>query len=205
MYLLFFKRIIDFSLVFIGFIILLPLFLAIIILLYIANKGNVFFYQKRPGLHEKIFTIIKFKTMTDEKDAAGKLLPNEQRLTKVGNFIRKTSLDEIPQLINVLKGDMSLIGPRPLLPEYLPLYNKEQQKRHLVKPGITGWAQVNGRNAISWEQKFKYDVWYVENCSFLVDLKIILKTIKKVLISDGINTSSGKTMPPFLGKNEHHE
>ncbi|MDX1428381.1 MAG: sugar transferase, partial [Salegentibacter mishustinae] len=160
-----------------------------------------FFFQKRPGKNGRIFNIIKFKTMTDEKDENGNLLPDEKRLTAVGKFVRKTSIDEIPQLINVLKGNMSLIGPRPLLPQYLPLYSERQRKRHDVKPGITGWAQVNGRNAISWTKKFEYDVWYVENLSFGLDVRIIFKTIKKVLVSEGINTANMATTEAFNGKN----
>lgn len=178
-----------------------PVLLVFILLLIIANSGKPFFFQKRPGKNGKLFTIIKFKTMNDKKDVNGNLLNDAVRLTKVGNFVRKTSLDEIPQLINVLIGDMSLIGPRPLLPEYLPLYNSEQKKRHLVRPGITGWAQVNGRNAISWQQKFEYDVWYVENLSFKLDVQIIIKTIKKVLNSDGIYAGSTIVMNRFKGNN----
>lgn len=166
-----------------------------------ANNGKPFFFQNRPGEHGRIFKIVKFKTMTDEKDSDGKLLPDSKRLTAVGKFVRKTSIDEIPQLWNVLKGEMSIIGPRPLLPEYLGIYNSRQSKRHLVKPGITGWAQVNGRNAISWNQKFEYDVWYVEHISFKLDLKILLKTIKKVLVSEGINTANMATTEPFNGSN----
>jgi lipopolysaccharide/colanic/teichoic acid biosynthesis glycosyltransferase len=168
-------------------------------LLLISTKENPFFFQKRPGREEKIFKLIKFKTMTNDIDRDGKLLSDEVRLTKIGIFIRKTSLDEIPQLINVLKGEMSFIGPRPLLVEYLPLYNIEQKKRHKVKPGITGWAQVNGRNAISWEKRFEYDVWYVENMSFLLDLKILFLTLKKVLVSEGINSGTNVTMEKFTG------
>lgn len=169
------------------------------LLLFISNNGKPLFFQKRPGKNEKIFKVIKFKTMNDKKNNEGNFLPDVERLTKVGQFVRKISLDEIPQLINVIKGDMSLIGPRPLLPEYLPLYNSEQKKRHKVRPGITGWAQVNGRNAISWQQKFKYDVWYVENRSFLLDLKIILLTIKKVFKSEGINKEGEATTVKFTG------
>lgn len=180
-------------------IILSPLFLMILILLYFFNKKNVFFFQERPGKNEKIFRIIKFKTMTDERNSAGELLPDKDRLTRIGVFIRKTSLDELPQLINVLKGDMSFIGPRPLLVHYLPLYNDEQKKRHLIKPGITGWAQINGRNTISWQQKFQYDIDYVDNISFLLDLKIFFLTIKKVLTSEGINTQGQATTENFKG------
>lgn len=164
-----------------------------------ANNGKPFFFQLRPGKNAKLFNIIKFKTMNDKKDSNGELLPDHKRLTKVGAFVRKTSLDEIPQLINVIKGDMSLIGPRPLLPEYLPLYSKEQMRRHEVKPGITGWAQVNGRNAISWQEKFKLDVWYVNHVNFSLDLKIILLTIKKVLVKEGISSATSVTMEKFLG------
>jgi len=199
MYKLFTKRIIDFSAAMIGFIVLLPIFLLVTFLLYFANNGKPFFFQKRPGKNEKIFSIIKFKTMNDKKDILGNLLPDAKRLTKIGLFVRKTSLDEIPQLINVLKGDMSLVGPRPLLIQYLPLYNELQKKRHLVKPGITGWAQVNGRNAISWQQKFEYDVWYVENISFFIDIKVLFLTLLKVIKSDGISSSTSATMEEFKG------
>jgi len=168
--------------------------------LLFSNNGKPFFLQKRPGKKGKIFIIIKFRTMNDRLDKSGKLLPDGERLTAIGKFVRKTSLDEIPQLFNVLKGDMSLIGPRPLLPDYLHLYNDFQKRRHEVKPGITGWAQVNGRNAISWEQKFAYDVWYVDNLSFLVDLKIIFKTFEKVFKSEGINAANAATIEPFNGK-----
>jgi len=172
------------------------------ICLSIANKGaGAFFFQERPGKGEKIFRVIKFKTMNDKCDALGNLLPDNQRLTRIGRLVRKLSLDEIPQLINVLKGDMSLVGPRPLLIEYLSLYNKFQKRRHEVKPGITGWAQVNGRNAISWDNKFKYDVWYVDNISFILDLKIFLMTIKKVFKREGINSQNSVTMEKFLGNN----
>ena len=195
-----FKRIIDFSLSFLGFIIISPIFLLLWIWLSIANKGaGAFFFQERPGKDEKIFKVIKFKTMNDRKDASGKLLPDAQRLTKVGKFVRSTSLDEIPQLLNVIKGDMSLIGPRPLLVQYLPLYNETQRRRHEVRPGITGWAQVNGRNAISWEQKFAYDVWYVDNVSLSLDVKILLKTIQKVFKREGISSDTSATMEPFKG------
>lgn len=193
------KFIFDFTIALVGFLILLPLFCVITIFLYIVNKGKPFFFQTRPGQNEKLFKVIKFKTMNDRKDEKGNLLPDEQRMTTVGKFIRKTSLDEIPQLLNILKGEMSLVGPRPLLPEYLPLYNKEQRKRHQVKPGITGWAQVNGRNAISWEEKFKYDVWYVEHQSFTLDLKILLMTIKKVFMSEGISAEGHVSIEKFKG------
>ena len=182
MYKFFFKRIIDFIIVFIALLIIWPILLIITIWLYFANKGaGAFFTQDRPGKDGKIFKVIKFKSMTDERDENGNLLPNDQRITKVGSFIRKTSIDELPQLINVLKGDMSLIGPRPLMPRYLGLYSKEQARRHEVRPGITGWAQVNGRNNITWTEKFKLDVWYVDNCSLWIDIKIIFMTIKNVL------------------------
>ena len=199
MYEPFFKRIIDFIGALIGLVLLSPLFIIVTIALYFANQGKPFFLQLRPGKKEKLFKIIKFKTMNDKKDEAGNLLPDAERLTKIGSFVRKTSLDEIPQLLNVLKGDMSLIGPRPLLPEYLPLYNDFQKKRHHVKPGITGWAQVNGRNAISWQQKFEYDVWYVTNYSFFLDLKIVFLTIKKVFLSEDIAQEGEATMEVFNG------
>ncbi|WP_286761109.1 sugar transferase [Salegentibacter sp. UBA1130] len=201
MYRHFFKNLLDFLIAFTALLVLSPLLIPIIVLLALANRGKPFFFQKRPGKDERIFSIIKFKTMTDEKDRNGNLLPDDKRLTGVGKFVRKTSIDEIPQLINVLKGDMSLIGPRPLLPQYLPLYSERQRKRHEVKPGITGWAQVNGRNAISWTKKFEYDVWYVENLSFGLDVSIIFKTIKKVIISEGINTANMATTEAFNGKN----
>ena len=198
MYKNFFKRIIDFIIVFIALLIIWPILLIITIWLHFANKGaGAFFTQERPGKDGKIFKVIKFKSMTDERDADGNLLPNEQRLTKVGKFVRRTSIDELPQLINVLKGDMAIIGPRPLLTKYLELYSIEQARRHEVRPGITGWAQVNGRNAISWTKKFELDVWYVDNCSLLLDLKIIFMTIMNVLKSKDIVLSTG----PFTGKN----
>ncbi len=193
------KSIIDFVVASIGFIIISPLFIIITLFLVVLNNGKPFFFQKRPGKNEKIFKVIKFKTMNDKKDKEGNLLSDDKRLTKIGKFVRKTSLDEIPQLLNVIKGDMSLIGPRPLLVEYLLLYNDFQKKRHKIKPGITGWAQVNGRNAISWEKKFELDVWYVDNQSFLLDLKIILLTIKKVLVSEGISSGASVTMEKFRG------
>ena len=196
------KRTLDFCLTLLAVVVLSPLLLLIAIWLHFANKGaGVFFTQERPGKGGKIFKVIKFKTMTDERDANGNLLPDEQRLTKVGRFVRSTSIDELPQLINVLKGDMALIGPRPLLVQYLPLYNKEQARRHEVRPGITGWAQCHGRNAISWSKKFELDVWYVDHCSFLLDLKIILLTIKKVLVREGISSETSVTMEPFTGNN----
>ena len=197
---LYFKRLLDLALSLFGFVLIIPIFLLLWLLLTIANKGaGAFFLQQRPGKNEKIFNVIKFKTMTDEKDTDGKLLPDEKRLTKIGKFVRSASLDEIPQLLNVIKGDMSLIGPRPLLVQYLPLYNENQKRRHEVRPGITGWAQVNGRNAISWEQKFKYDVWYVDNVSLSLDFKILLLTIKKVFIREGINSDTNITMEMFKG------
>ncbi len=193
------KPLCDFLLALSLIIVLSPLLVLIILLLYVFNQKNVFFFQDRPGKNEKVFRIVKFKTMTDQRDDFGQLLPDGLRLTKMGKFIRKTSLDELPQLINVLKGDMSFIGPRPLLVSYLPLYNEVQKKRHLIKPGITGWAQVNGRNTISWEKKFEYDVWYVDHLSFLLDLKIILLTVKKVIKSEGINTDGQATTESFKG------
>ena len=202
MYSHFLKRILDFLIVFCVLVTIWPILLLLIIWLHFANKGaGVFFTQERPGKNGKIFKVIKFKTMTDECDANGDLLPDEQRLTKVGKFIRSTSVDELPQLINVLRGDMALIGPRPLLPQYLPLYNKEQARRHEVRPGITGWAHVNGRNAISWTKKFELDVWYVDHCSFILDLRIIVLTIKKVFVREGISSETSATMEYFTGNN----
>ena len=199
MYKSIFKPIIDFLVALIGLLVLSPFFLVITLVLAITNQGKPFFFQARPGKNERIFKVIKFKTMTDKKDTEGNLLPDHQRLTEFGKIVRKTSLDEIPQLINVIKGDMSLVGPRPLLVKYLPLYTPIQKRRHQVKPGITGWAQVNGRNAISWEEKFKHDVWYVDHQSFSLDLKILFKTIKKVIKSEGINTQGQATTKPFTG------
>ena len=199
MYKLFIKPFCDFLVALVGLVILSPIFIIVTISLFVANKGKPFFFQKRPGKNERIFSIIKFKTMNDAIDENGLLLPDQLRLTKIGSFIRKTSLDELPQLINVLKGDMSLIGPRPLRVHYLPLYNKTQKKRHEVRPGITGWAQVNGRNAISWKEKFKFDVWYVENISFTLDVKIFILTIKKVFQSKNVNSSKTLIMEPFNG------
>ena len=202
MYKHFFKRLIDFIIVLCVLLAIWPILFVITVWLHFANKGaGAFFLQERPGKDEKIFRVIKFKTMTDERDAGGNLLPDEQRLTKVGRFVRSTSIDELPQLINVLKGDMALIGPRPLLPQYLPLYNKVQARRHEVRPGITGWAQCHGRNAISWTKKFELDVWYVDHCSFLLDLKIIFLTIKKVLVREGISSETSATMEAFTGNN----
>ena len=199
MYKLFFKRLLDFFASLIGFILLSPLFIIIMVGLFFANQGKPFFFQLRPGKDEKLFKIIKFKTMNDKKDANGNLLSDSERLTAIGSFVRKTSLDEIPQLLNVIKGDMSLVGPRPLLPQYLPLYNHFQKRRHQVRPGITGWAQVNGRNAISWDQKFAYDVWYVENISFSLDIKILFLTAKKVVVREGISQEGAATMEAFKG------
>ena len=202
MYSCFLKRFIDFVIVFFVLAVIWPILLFMAVWLHFANKGaGVFFTQERPGKHGKIFKVIKFKTMTDERDGSGNLWPDERRLTKIGKFIRSASVDELPQLINVLKGDMALIGPRPLLPQYLPLYSREQARRHEVRPGITGWAQVNGRNAISWSKKFELDVWYVDHCSFLLDLKIILLTIKKVFVREGISSDTSVTMEPFTGNN----
>ena len=198
---LFCKRLFDFVASLTGLLLLSPVLLVIVVLLYFANNGYPFYFQKRPGKNEKIFTIVKLKSMNDKKDDNGILLPDEMRITKVGHFIRKTSLDEIPQLLNVLKGDMSIIGPRPLLVSYLELYNDFQRRRHEVKPGVTGWAQINGRNAISWSKKFEYDVYYVDNQGFLLDLKILMKTVKKVFISEGISAEGSATMPFFNGKN----
>ena len=202
MYKFFLKRTIDFLLSLLGFIIISPIFLLLWIWLSIANKGaGAFFFQERPGKDEKIFRVIKFKTMNDRKDASGNLLPDAQRLTKVGKFVRSTSLDEIPQLLNVIKGDMSLIGPRPLLVQYLPLYDETQRRRHEVRPGITGWAQCHGRNQISWTEKFALDVWYVDNLSLVTDLKVIFITIKKVLFREDINSDNDATMEDFDGTN----
>ncbi|NNL16329.1 MAG: sugar transferase [Flavobacteriaceae bacterium] len=199
MYKLFLKRLLDLLAALFIFILASPVFIIVFLVLLYSNRGKPFFFQSRPGKNEKIFKIIKFKTMNDRKDAEGNLLPDAERTTAMGSFVRKTSLDEIPQLLNVIKGDMSLIGPRPLLVKYLPLYNEEQRKRHNVRPGITGWAQINGRNTISWDEKFKYDVYYVNNLSFVLDFKIILMTIKKVFLRDGVNSGSDETMPTFTG------
>ncbi len=199
MYKKFLKRFIDFSAACIGLLLLSPIFMLVTLGLYFANQGKPFFFQQRPGKNERIFKIIKFKTMNDKRDIHGNLLPDAERLTKIGSFVRKTSLDEIPQLINVLKGDMSLIGPRPLLVQYLPLYNAHQARRHQVRPGITGWAQINGRNAISWQQKFDYDVWYVDNISLVLDIKIFFLTIKKVFVREGITQEGQATMEAFKG------
>lgn len=193
------KRLLDIIIAFPLLVVLSPILLLITILLFIANHGHPFFFQKRPGKNERIFTIIKFKTMNDKRDPEGNLLSDEERLTFIGKVVRQTSLDELPQLINVLKGDMSIVGPRPLLVSYLPLYNSYQRKRHNVKPGITGWAQVNGRNAVSWSQRFEHDIWYVENQSFLLDLKIIWLTFIKVLNREGATPEEGVTMDAFKG------
>ena len=196
-----FKRVIDLIVAFIALLILAPLIGLVTLLLYSQNKGKPFFFQERPGQFKKPFYIIKFKTMTDEKDAEGNLLPDNLRITKFGGWVRKLSIDELPQLINVIKGDMSLVGPRPLLFKYMPLYTAEQLRRHEVRPGITGWAQVNGRNSISWTQKFALDVEYVDKVSFLMDCKILLLTVKKVLIREGINQSAECPTQPFNGTN----
>jgi len=202
MYKHFFKRVFDFCISLVALIIISPILLVITIWLHFANKGaGAFFFQERPGKDAKIFKVIKFKTMTDERDAEGNLLPDEKRLTKVGKFVRSTSIDELPQLINVFKGDMALIGPRPLLVQYLPLYSKEQARRHEVRPGISGWAQCHGRNAISWTEKFKLDVWYVDHVSLLTDLKVIFITIKNVLMRKDINSAIAATMEYFDGTN----
>ena len=202
MYKNFLKRLIDVVRVLSVLLVIWPIFFVIVIWLHLANKGaGVCFTQERPGKNGKVFKVIKFKSMTDEWDKEGKLLPDEQRLTKVGRFVRSTSIDELPQLLNVLKGDMALIGPRPLLVEYLPLYSEEQARRHEVRPGITGWAQCHGRNAISWQQKFEYDVWYVDHISLVLDMKILFLTIKKVFIREGISSQTSSTMELFTGNN----
>ena len=202
MYKSFFKRVFDFCISLVALVCLSPVLLVVTVWLHFANKGaGAFFFQERPGLHGKIFKVIKFKTMTDERDAEGNLLPDADRLTKVGRFVRSTSIDELPQLVNVLKGDMALIGPRPLLVQYLPLYSKEQARRHEVRPGISGWAQCHGRNAISWTEKFKLDVWYVDHVSLLTDLKVIGITVTKVLQRADINEAGQATIEPFNGHN----
>ena len=200
MYSYFFKRLSDLAAAILALVIFSPIFIVVTFYLLLVNQGKPFFFQLRPGKNGKIFKIIKFKTMNDIKDINGNLLSDGKRLTKIGVFVRKTSLDEIPQLLNVIKGDMSLIGPRPLLVQYLPLYSNLQKRRHELRPGITGWAQVNGRNAISWDKKFELDVWYVDNVSFLLDLKIVLKTIQKVIKSEGINAQDNVTIEAFDGK-----
>lgn len=196
------KRVFDFLFALVALLVLWPVLLLITVGLHVANKGaGAFFFQERPGRYGKLFKVIKFKTMTDERDEQGQLLPDAERLTKIGKVVRSLSIDELPQLVNVLKGDMALIGPRPLLPQYLPLYSKEQARRHDVRPGITGWAQVHGRNAINWTKKFELDVWYVDHCSFRVDMKIFFLTIKKVLVREGISQEGQATMEYFNGKN----
>lgn len=202
MYKYFFKRLLDFIISLIALLLIGWFLIIIAIWLHFANKGaGAFFFQERPGKDAKIFKVIKFKTMTDERDSDGNLLPDEQRLTKVGKFVRSTSIDELPQLINVFKGDMALIGPRPLLPQYLPLYSPEQARRHEVRPGISGWAQCHGRNAIGWSERFKLDVWYVDHCTFWTDIQVIFITIKNVLMRKDINSATAATMEPFNGSN----
>ena len=201
MYKFFLKRVFDILVSLLVLLTTLPIISIVFIILFYQNKGKAFFFQQRPGLHQKAFKIIKFKTMTDEKDSEGKLLPDNQRITKAGSIIRKLSIDELPQLINVLKGDMSLIGPRPLLFKYIPLYSEEQLRRHDVRPGITGWAQVNGRNSISWKQKFELDIYYVTHISFVLDIKILWLTFIKVIRTEGINQTSDRPMLPFNGNN----
>ncbi|MBC7554001.1 MAG: sugar transferase [Taibaiella sp.] len=199
MYIHFIKPLADFFVSLAVFLVFSPLFIFLVIRLTIANDGKPFFFQRRPGKGGKIFKVIKFKTMNDRKDKNGNMLPDAERLTALGSFIRRTSLDEIPQMLNVIKGDMSIVGPRPLLEEYLSLYNEAQRRRHDVKPGITGWAQVNGRNAISWKQKFEYDTWYVDNISFLLDFRILLLTVKKVVKPEGVSSATSATMEKFRG------
>jgi len=201
MYQLFLKRFLDILISIIGLLLVSPILIVVICILGFQNKGLIFFIQKRPGLHQKAFNIMKFKTMTDTKDSKGNLLPDNQRITKAGEIIRRLSIDELPQLVNVLKGDMSLIGPRPLLFNYIPLYSQEQLRRHNVRPGISGWAQVNGRNSISWKQKFDFDIYYVDNLSFLLDVKILWMTFLKVVQSEGINQDADQPMSPFDGYN----
>lgn len=202
MYKCFFKRVFDFVVSFVAVVLLFPFLIIVWVWLTIANKGaGALFFQERPGKNEKIFKIVKFKTMTDECDSNGKLLPDIERLTNVGKFVRSTSIDELPQLINVLKGDMSFIGPRPLLPKYLQLYSIDQAIRHNIRPGITGWAQCNGRNDISWTKKFELDVWYVDNCCFLTDLKIVFMTLNKLVVREGISSDTSVTMEEFNGIN----
>ncbi|WP_353158698.1 sugar transferase [Myroides odoratus] len=202
MYSRFLKRFFDFLIALIAFIVFSPLFLILVVFLAIANQGaGVFFFQERPGMNRQIFKVIKFKTMNDKRDKEGVLLPDVERITKVGKFVRAASLDELPQLLNVIKGDMALVGPRPLLVKYLPLYNNFQNRRHEVRPGITGWAQVNGRNSISWNEKFTLDVYYVEHLSFILDVKILLLTVKKVFMRSGVNADDNTTMQAFKGNN----
>ena len=199
MYVSIVKPFFDRATAFVVLIVASPLLVLSIILLWFANKGNIWFLQERPGKDGKIFRVFKFKTMTDERDAEGNLLPDDKRLTAIGKFVRKTSLDELPQMINVLKGDMSIVGPRPLLVEYLPLYNQQQRRRHEVKPGITGWAQVNGRNTLDWPERFAYDVWYVDNISFALDIKILFLTVVKVFKAEGVSSGTSVTMEKFRG------
>lgn len=199
MYVSIVKPFFDRATAFVVLIVASPLLVLSIILLWFANKGNIWFLQERPGKDGKIFRVFKFKTMTDERDAEGNLLPDDKRLTAIGKFVRKTSLDELPQMINVLKGDMSIVGPRPLLVEYLPLYNEQQRRRHEVKPGITGWAQVNGRNTLDWPERFAYDVWYVDNISFALDIKILFLTVVKVFKAEGVSSGTSVTMEKFRG------
>jgi len=199
-YVSFIKPLTDFVISFLVFLVLSPVFIIVVLLLIFANSGKPFFFQNRPGKGGKIFKVIKFKTMNDRRDKNGELLPDANRLTAIGSFIRKTSLDELPQMLNVIKGDMSIVGPRPLLTEYLPLYDSTQMTRHNVRPGITGWAQVNGRNTISWKQKFEYDVWYVNNISFALDFKILLLTVRNVIRSEGISSETSATMEKFTGE-----
>ncbi|MDE6692246.1 MAG: sugar transferase [Muribaculaceae bacterium] len=202
MYKRYFKRIFDLAFSIVALVILSPLLLIVTIWLMVANKGGgAFFTQTRPGRDGKLFKILKFKSMTDERDAEGNLLPDERRLTRAGAFVRSTSIDELPQLVNILKGEMSLIGPRPLLVEYLPLYSPEQARRHEVRPGMTGWAQCHGRNAMSWSEKFSHDVWYVDHCTLVTDLKVFWISVKKVLVRDGISSGTSVTMEPFRGNN----
>lgn len=199
MYKVYFKYVLDFIVSIIIFTVLSPIFLLVTIFLFIANEGKPFFIQERPGKNNRIFKIIKFKTMNDKKDRNGNLLSDSERLTKIGSFVRKTSMDEIPQLLNVIKGDMSLVGPRPLLVDYLPLYNDDQKRRHEVRPGITGWAQVNGRNALSWQEKFNFDIWYIDNISFSSDIKILIMTMLNILNTSGISSGTSVTMEKFEG------
>lgn len=199
MYVSIVKPFFDRATAFVVLIVASPLLVLSIILLWFANKGNIWFLQERPGKDGKVFRVFKFKTMTDERDAEGNLWPDDKRLTAIGKFVRKTSLDELPQMINVLKGDMSIVGPRPLLVEYLPLYNEQQRRRHEVKPGITGWAQVNGRNTLDWPERFAYDVWYVDNISFALDIKILFLTIVKVFKAEGVSSGTSVTMEKFRG------
>ena len=199
MYVSIVKPFFDRATAFVVLIVASPLLVLSIILLWFANKGNIWFLQERPGKDGKVFRVFKFKTMTDERDAEGNLWPDDKRLTAIGKFVRKTSLDELPQMINVLKGDMSIVGPRPLLVEYLPLYNEQQRRRHEVKPGITGWAQVNGRNTLDWPERFAYDVWYVDNISFELDIKILFLTVVKVFKAEGVSSGTSVTMEKFRG------